>query len=294
MYVIKHRGQTRKLKENMILSCLILFVALYIASIQWICQRHNRTFSLSDILPKYPENKMGFRDVKETSLTLDSARAVFIIAHPDDECMFFAPSIITLLKKNISVQLLCLSSGNYYKQGTRRKNELLDSAATLGIAASQVFMIDHKELQDDPKAEWSISLTSSLILKHIQRHSINVVLTFDGSGVSGHVNHIAIYKALSYLAVSGKIPQDCNVMVLNTISIFRKYLSILELPISWLIPSNLCCILNSQEYNQAKRAMFCHRSQLLWFRHLYILFSRYMFVNTFQAIPLSREDIKVY
>lgn len=278
----------------MILSCLILFVAVYIASIQWIYQRHNRTFLLSGLLPKYPENKLGFRDVKETSLTHDAARAVFVIAHPDDECMFFAPSIITLLKKNISVQLLCLSSGNYYNQGAQRKNELLDSAATLGIAASQVFMIDHKELQDDPKAEWSISLTSSVILKHIHRHSINVVLTFDGSGVSGHANHIAIYKALSHLAVTGKIPQDCNVMVLKTISIFRKYLSILELPISWLIPCDLSCILDLEEYNQAKRAMFCHRSQLLWFRHLYILFSRYMLINTFQAIPISREDLKIY
>lgn len=278
----------------MILSFLILFVAFYIASIQWICQRYNRTFSLSGLLPKYPENPVSFRDGKETYLTPETARALFVIAHPDDECMFFAPSIITLLKRNISVQLLCLSSGNYYNQGTQRKSELFDSAATLGIAASQVFMIDHKELQDDPNAEWSISLTSSLILKHIQRHSINVVLTFDGSGVSGHANHIAIYKALSHLAVTGQIPQDCNVMVLNTISIFRKYLSIFELPISWLTPSDLCCVVDSSEYNQAKRAMFCHRSQLLWFRHLYILFSRYMFVNTFQAIPLSREDIKVY
>lgn len=26
--------------------------------------------------------------------------------------------------------------------------------------------------------------------------------------------------------------------------------------------------------------MSCHRSQLLWFRHLYVLFSRYMRINS--------------
>ncbi|XP_076133852.1 N-acetylglucosaminyl-phosphatidylinositol de-N-acetylase [Alosa pseudoharengus] len=278
----------------MILSSVILLFAFYVGWIKWIYHRYHRTSVMSGILSNYPEHKRGFRDVQETSLALDSGRALFVIAHPDDECMFFSPSIIMLLKQNVSVQLLCLSSGNYYNQGVQRKKELLDSAAVLGIAASQVFIIEHKDLQDDPKAEWSISLTSNLILRHIQTHSINVVLTFDGSGVSGHANHIAIYKALSHLAVTGKVPHDCHVLVLNTISIFRKYFSILELPISWLIPSDLCCILGSKEYKQAKRAMFCHRSQLLWFRHLYILFSRYMFVNTFQDIPLSRKDIKVY
>lgn len=29
-----------------------------------------------------------------------------------------------------------------------------------------------------------------------------------------------------------------------------------------------------------QRAMSCHRSQLLWFRHLYVLFSRYMRINS--------------
>lgn len=239
-------------------------------------------------------HQMGFRDVNEMSLPPDSVRALVVIAHPDDECMFFAPSIIMLLKQNASVHLLCLSSGNYYNQGVQRKNELFDSAAVLGIPASRVSVIEHKELQDDPKADWSISLTSSLILKHIQIHAINAVLTFDGRGVSGHANHIVIYKAFNHLAVTGKIPHSCHVLCLDTISVFRKYLSILELPISWLIPSDLCCISGPKEYNQAKRAMFCHRSQLLWFRHLYIFFSRYMFVNTFQAIPLHRKDIKVY
>ena len=38
-------------------------------------------------------------------------RALIVTAHPDDECMFFAPTIIRLVEFNASVHLLCLSEG---------------------------------------------------------------------------------------------------------------------------------------------------------------------------------------
>jgi hypothetical protein len=38
---------------------------------------------------------------------------LIVIAHPDDECMFFSPTIIQLVKQHIPVFILCLSSGMY-------------------------------------------------------------------------------------------------------------------------------------------------------------------------------------
>lgn len=38
-------------------------------------------------------------------------KALFVTAHPDDECMFFAPAILRLVELNASVHLLCLSEG---------------------------------------------------------------------------------------------------------------------------------------------------------------------------------------
>ncbi|XP_070305839.1 N-acetylglucosaminyl-phosphatidylinositol de-N-acetylase [Salvelinus sp. IW2-2015] len=186
------------------------------------------------------------------------------------------------------------NNGNYYNQGFQRREELLDSCAVLGIPASQVTIHNCKELPDNPNVEWSISMASSLILKHIRAHSINLVLTFDGRGVSGHSNHTAIYKAVSYLASIGNIPDDCSLLSLSTIGVLRKYLSFLELPISWLLPSDLCCVIGSKGYVQAKRAMLCHRTQLLWFRYLYIWFSRYMIINTFQVIDQGPKNLKIY
>ncbi|XP_033906006.2 N-acetylglucosaminyl-phosphatidylinositol de-N-acetylase-like isoform X5 [Acipenser ruthenus] len=37
------------------------------------------------------------------------------------------------------------------------------------------------------------------------------------------------------------------------------------------------------------RAMCCHDSQMLWFRQVYLLFSRYMFINTFRLISEERQ-----
>ncbi|XP_033833784.1 N-acetylglucosaminyl-phosphatidylinositol de-N-acetylase [Periophthalmus magnuspinnatus] len=225
---------------------------------------------------------------------LSAVRALFVTAHPDDECMFFAPTIIQLVQFNASVNLLCLSEGNYYNQGSLRKEELLNSCAVLGIQGSKVSIIDDKNFPDDPNAQWSISLVSSVVSKHIKMNSINLVLTFDGRGVSGHANHTAIYKAVSHLAYTGHLPIDCCLLSLETVGVIRKYLSLLELPLSWLLPSSVCCMIGLEGYRQAKAAMLCHRTQLLWFRYLYVMFSRYMFVNTFHIIPQGPKNLKMY
>lgn len=38
-------------------------------------------------------------------------RVLLITAHPDDECMFFGPVILQLIKESCNVYLLCLSQG---------------------------------------------------------------------------------------------------------------------------------------------------------------------------------------
>lgn len=266
---------------------LIFFAVLsYLVSIKCLYRRHRRTLvkSLKRVLTSLADRETDGGDI----------RALVVTAHPDDECMFFAPTIIRLVELKASVQVLCLSEGNYYNEGARRKQELLNSCAVLGIPASGVTIVNHEKLPDDPRAEWSVSLVSSVIVRHIQAHSVNMVLTFDGRGVSGHANHTAIHKAVSHLASTGQVPNDCCLLSLVTVGLLRKYIAFLELPLSWLLPSCLCCIIGSQGYRRAKAAMLCHRSQLLWFRYLYIIFSRYMFVNTFQMIPQGPKNLKIY
>ncbi|XP_068186967.1 N-acetylglucosaminyl-phosphatidylinositol de-N-acetylase isoform X2 [Antennarius striatus] len=264
----------------------VFVVVTYFIWIKCFHNRHRRTLqkSLKTVLevPSLSEIKG------------DGIRALIITAHPDDECMFFAPTILQLVELDAIVHLLCLSEGNYYNQGAQRKQELFNSCAVLGIQHSRITIVDHKNLPDDPKAEWRVSLVSSIIVKHMRAHTFNMVLTFDGRGVSGHANHIAIYKTVSYLASTGQVPNGCVLLSLVTVGLLRKYTSFLELPLSCLLPSCLCCFSGAQGYRQATNAMLCHRTQLLWFRYLYIAFSRYMFTNTFQIIPQGPKNLKIY
>ncbi|KAM6907816.1 N-acetylglucosaminyl-phosphatidylinositol de-N-acetylase [Xenentodon cancila] len=266
---------------------LVVFVVLsYLAWMKYIYYRDRRTFLRS------LRHVMNISSDREASS--GSVKALVVTAHPDDESMFFAPTILRLVELNVGVHLLCLSEGNYYNQGAQRRQELLSSCAIMGIPASRVTIMDHRKLPDDPKAEWSVSLVSSTILKHVQAHSCNLVLTFDGRGVSGHANHTAIHKAVRHFASTGAAPNDCVLLSLVTVGLLRKYISILELPLSWLLPSHLCCIMGSRGYKRAKAAMLCHRTQLLWFRYLYITFSRYMLINTFHLIPQGPKNLKIY
>ncbi|NXW92864.1 PIGL acetylase, partial [Alopecoenas beccarii] len=180
-------------------------------------------------------------------------------------------------------------SGNYYNQGEIRKKELEQSCFLLGIPASDVTVIDHRDLPDNPAVEWDTQLLAAFVLDHIEANNINLVITFDAGGVSGHANHISLYTALRYRHCWFEIfilflCLGCHVLVLESVNVFRKYISVLDVPLSCLLPRDALFILTEEETEQARRAMRCHRSQLLWFRHVYMLFSRYMVINSLRLL----------
>uniref|UniRef100_A0A8B9VV12 N-acetylglucosaminylphosphatidylinositol deacetylase n=1 Tax=Anas zonorhyncha TaxID=75864 RepID=A0A8B9VV12_9AVES len=211
------------------------------------------------------------------------ARALVLTAHPDDEAMFFAPTLLALGRAGGRPAVLCCSAGNYYNQGEIRKKELEQSCSLLGIPASNVTVVDHRDLPDNPSVEWDTQLLAAFVLKHIEDNNINLVVSFDAGGVSGHANHISLYTALRY-SVLHVFVGGCRVLVLESVNLFRKYLWFLDVPLSCLLPSDALFVLTEEETEQAKRAMRCHRSQLLWFRHLYMLFSRYMVINSLHLL----------
>ena len=60
----------------------------------------------------------------ERSLKTDG-RVLLITAHPDDESMFFAPTVITLTQANVEVFLLCLSEGHFILTKYTAKNRCM-------------------------------------------------------------------------------------------------------------------------------------------------------------------------
>lgn len=90
--------------------------------------------------------------------TLSGKRILLLIAHPDDEAMFFAPTVLALTNPDLGnhLKILCLSSGNAEGLGEVRKKELLESASMLGLLDKNDVLI-----VDDPYAFLPSHLPSS-------------------------------------------------------------------------------------------------------------------------------------
>ena len=143
--------------------------------------------------------------------------------------------------------------------------------------------------------------------------TIDVLVTFDGYGVSGHTNHASLYHgAKAWLGgmMSGKAGWGCPVELytLASINVVRKYAFILDAPIT-LLWGGLCDAFagargkKSKRKNEGRRRLFFvndigrwrigqqamrqgHKSQMRWFRWGWIGVGRYMVVN-----DLKREII---
>lgn len=81
--------------------------------------------------------------VSDDKLVDTHEEVLLVTAHPDDECMFFAPTILSLIARNVSVHSLCLSVGNMDGLGDVRTKELAASLDILGIPQMNRRIIDH-------------------------------------------------------------------------------------------------------------------------------------------------------
>jgi len=208
------------------------------------------------------------------------SRILLVIAHPDDEVMLFGPMLYSLTSLKASeVYLLCFSMGG----DRRRKEELWSCAKILGIPESSVTMLMASELPDDPRVQWPSDLVAKHILQHVETYKINAVVTFDKHGVSGHKNHISVFYGVALMCIEGTVPSYCKLYVLETVNRIRKYVQLLDLPIS-LISSSYWYLITYEQRKIIKKAMAAHRSQYVWFRKLYMIFSRYTLINTLQEV----------
>ncbi|KHN77935.1 N-acetylglucosaminyl-phosphatidylinositol de-N-acetylase [Toxocara canis] len=216
-----------------------------------------------------------------------SSRTLFVIAHPDDETMFFAPTIHGVRASGAAIYLLCLSTGNMEGLGVKRKYELAHAARMLGIKDDNIMLLDYDAFQDG-FVSWCKEELAKAILRHMQILDVDTVITFDEDGVSAHPNHVSCFRALQYLYSNGLIPAGVQVFVLESVALWRKYALVLDACIS-AVHSTFLYVSSPPAYVNAWRAMLCHSTQLLWFRYLYMLFSRYVCINTLRRIPLQQR-----
>jgi N-acetylglucosaminylphosphatidylinositol deacetylase len=138
---------------------------------------------------------------------------VVVIAHPDDESMFFLPTLTNLIQAGETVWLLCLTTGNYHGLGNLRKGEL--SRVCRMLQVSRLIQLEVETLRDHPSKAWNLdAVTEELeraLLWTLRTHTNKqqqspapmiqkmILLTFDFQGVSGHINHRDTYLGVRNL-----------------------------------------------------------------------------------------------
>ncbi|KAH9441242.1 hypothetical protein Pst134EA_029248 [Puccinia striiformis f. sp. tritici] len=194
-------------------------------------------------------------------------RIMLVIAHPDDECLFFSPTLLNLLSpryvnrtefnasplklndhntsihKNLSPKaeqlrlespmghILSLSSGNAEGLGIKRAREMRASCWAFGISSEHCMVVDHPDLPDSMSVWWPEKTIIEFVEFYIKLWNIDAIITFDHHGVSGHINHRAIASALSRLVHSD--PHFPMTFMLRSRSLIEKYTSIiLSVPLS--------------------------------------------------------------
>lgn len=250
--------------------------------------------------------------------TLQGKRILLLIAHPDDEAMFFAPTLRWLTRPILQNQvlILCLSSGNADGLGHIRKNELKKSAIQLGVTSEEhVVVIDDEKFPDSMTVTWDAKFIGSILTRYFAANIsttpstsepkalIDAIITFDAGGVSGHPNHIsllhgatAFVKNLMQRHTGWKCP--VHLYTLTTTNMLRKYLSVFDLIPTILIsifktkikddfPSPMLIVSTPNDMRKAQKAMTtAHKSQMRWFRWGWIGISRYMVMNDLQRAKI--------
>jgi LmbE family N-acetylglucosaminyl deacetylase len=112
-----------------------------------------------------------------TAVLCKPAKVVLVIAHPDDEVMFFTPTLLSLSRAGHHLSILCLSNGNFEGIGNIRTNELIKSAAMFGIATKDVYVLDDPQLQDGMYNTWPTKAIEAHVLRHINVLQAQLVRT---------------------------------------------------------------------------------------------------------------------
>lgn len=253
---------------------------------------------------QYPQHSITF---PKSLSSIADATVYYVIGHPDDEVMFFSPTILELSKPkyNNTIKLICFSKGDAVDEsmGPIRVKELYKSTSILGIDQNDVSVLNYKDGMNEswPMKDIHESLKQTIDVKS---NGKLVIITFDEFGVSNHPNHIALYHGAKlflkslikknvklYKLKSLGFCEKYSFTLLTNIELFVDYISSLiqrfvrvNITVSFFEPKNsstsikIYSDLNMLACSYAAMG-YGHFSQMVWFRYGWLMLSRYLTYN---------------
>ena len=230
---------------------------------------------------------------------------IFVLAHPDDESMFFTPTLSHLnfpTHTPLQSHLLCLSTGDYAGLGSVRSEEIQRAATFLNFSSLSV--LNTPSLQDG-SSMWSPPVVKSAVQQFVDDLKTKtktktkaspqdafVLVTFDELGVSGHTNHVQTFRGVREFLSENKNKSITGYSLLTLRSKSLKYFPPLAMLLGYFrsrhhqqqqqqVPPTISRLLSP---SLAYRAMSKHDSQFVWWRKLSTVFSAYSYLNVLEAI----------
>src|SRR5262249_4771138 len=153
----------------------------------------------------------------------------------------------------------------------------------------RVCVIDDAAMADGMKTSWDLRVAVRHIEAAAERWSVDSIITFDGYGVSGHVNHIATHRAVQAYVLKAAAkpttrPLPLIAFQLRSPPLWEKYSGPLTVLISVPLARPMQTVQGITlttprgQLLASLRGMQRHASQLVWFRYLFVWFSRFSFV----------------
>lgn len=220
----------------------------------------------------------------------EKSRAVLVVvAHPDDESMFFWPTLCELMCRGRNVTLLCVGDTT-----EERRAELEKSASLLGIA--RLRWGPAKQFPDSMAVRWDVGALVRLLEQELALQDFKSVLTFDSAGVSGHPNHIQCSEGCRVLWEKRK---SFHLLELCSVPLWRKYLSVWDSLASTVLSAggreDQVSFIARDWFSWAKlwnHMAICYPSQFVWYRKLYVVFTRYAYQNDYLVHAAKTEKTK--
>ncbi|KAK1142661.1 hypothetical protein N8T08_007466 [Aspergillus melleus] len=206
-------------------------------------------------------------DPRLVSYTFRRASSIlFVTAHPDDESLFFSPTLL-YREDDPSVEraLLVLSSG------LTRHVELQSACAVAGIRADRCVGLDHRELQDNPKKWWDEKLIAEVVAMYVRRWGVDLDRSkWEEPEIETETDARLRFKIVTF---------DDGRITAALLTPFPR-----QDPATDIYGDHVLLVSPWGRYFQGRRTFREHSSQYSWDRGIYMVVNRYMWVNDLRRV----------